>query len=146
MAAAKTTENKTKPTAVSVTAFIDAIENETRRKDARTLLALLRRITGEKPVMWGPSIVGFGKRHYRYATGREGDAPIAGFSPRKANLVFHLAHCPERDALLARLGKHKTGVGCLYVNKLADVDMAVLEELVVKSVAHARTMPETVSY
>lgn len=136
--AKKTYEAKTKPTAVSVTAFVDAVENETRREDAKTLLALFKRATGEKAVMWGPSIVGFGACHYKYESGHEGDVPIAGFSPRKANLVFYLSHCPERDTLLKRLGKHKTGKGCLYVNKLADVDMAVLEELVEKSVAHAR--------
>jgi hypothetical protein len=136
-------EPKTKPTAVSAADFIEAVENETRRADAKTLLALMKRITGETPVMWGPSIVGFGRRHYKYESGREGDVPIAGFSPRKANLVLYLAHCPERDALLERLGKHKTGVGCLYVNKLADVDADVLEELVAKSVAHARAAPRT---
>jgi hypothetical protein len=139
-------EPKTKPTAVSVGDFIDAVGNETRRSDAKTLLAMMKKATGEKPVMWGPSIVGFGKRRYKYESGREGEVPIAGFSPRKANLVLYLAHCPERDALLRRLGKHKTGVGCLYVNKLADVDMAALEELVAKSVAHARTLPEMRSY
>ena len=141
--AARKNENKTKPTKVTAAAFVDAIDNDVRRADAKTLLRLFKRVTGEKAVMWGPSIVGFGTRHYKYESGREGDMPIAGFSPRKANLVFYLAHFPGRDALLKRLGKHKTGVGCLYVNKLADIDMAVFEELVVKSVAQARVAPET---
>lgn len=137
------TQNKTRATRVSAAAFIKALQNETRRSDAQLLLKLFRRVTGEKAVMWGPSIVGFGKRHYRYESGREGDIPIAGFSPRKANLVFYLAHCPERTKLLKRLGKHKTGVGCLYVNKLADIDTQVFEELLEKSVAQARIAPET---
>lgn len=138
-AAKKKYEAKTKPTKVSVTAFIDAVENETRRKDAKEVLKLFKRVTGMKAVMWGPTIVGFGKRRYTYESGHQGETLMAGFSPRKASLVFYLPHCAERAALLRRLGKHKTGKGCLYVNKLADVDMAVLEELVEKSVAHART-------
>ena len=140
MGASKNSTNTTVATKASVSAFIAAVENDRRRADAKTLVALFRRITGEAPKMWGPSIIGFGSRHYKYESGREGDMPLAGFSPRKANLVFYLAHCPDWDALLARLGKHKTGVGCLYVNTLADVDSAVLETLVEKAVAHGRAM------
>jgi Domain of unknown function (DU1801) len=127
-------EPKTKKTTASVTAFIDAVENETRRADAKAVLKLLKDVTGEKPAMWGPSIVGFGS--YPSPTG---DWPITGFSPRKANMVLYVLHdFPQRDALLARLGKHKTGKACLYINRLADVDMDVLRELTEKSVAAMR--------
>ena len=122
---------KTRPTDASVEAFIDAVDHPRRREDARTLLELMQRVTGEKPVMWGPSIVGYGSYHYRYASGQEGDWPIAGFSPRKQNLSIYIMPGFEKyEGLLSRLGKHKTGKSCLYVNKLADVDMEVLEALV----------------
>ncbi len=138
MAAAKKPQNKTAPTAVSVADFIAAVPNETRRKDAKALLALFKKVTGEKPVMWGPSIVGFGTRHYKYESGREGDILLAGFSPRAANLVLYLhKDFDGADKLLARLGKHKTSMACLYVNTLADLDMAVLEELIARAWAHA---------
>ncbi|MEO1252935.1 MAG: DUF1801 domain-containing protein [Pseudomonadota bacterium] len=124
----------TVPTKASVSRFIDAVENETRRKDARTLLALMKKVTGEKPVMWGPSIIGFGTYHYKYASGREGDFLNVGFSPRKANLSLYVLGCiPENDALLKRLGKWKRGRACLYVNKLDDVDLGVLEKIIRKS-------------
>jgi hypothetical protein len=123
-------EQKTKPTAVSVADFIAAVEDPKRRADAEAACALLAEATGEPATMWGPSIVGFGAYHYRYASGHEGDAPLVGFSPRKANLVFYLSGCEERrDELLARLGRHKAGKGCVYVNRLADVDAAVLKEM-----------------
>lgn len=122
---------KTRPSDASVEAFIEAVEHPRRREDARILLELMRRVTGEEPVMWGPSIVGFGRYRYRYASGQEGDWPIAGFSPRKQNLsIYILPGFGDYDDLLSRLGKHKTGKSCLYVNKLADVDMDVLERLV----------------
>ncbi len=122
---------KTRPNDASVEAFIDAVDHPRRREDARTLLELMQRVTGEKPVMWGPSIVGYGSYHYRYASGQEGDWPIAGFSPRKQNLSIYIMPGFEKyEGLLSRLGKHKTGKSCLYVNKLADVDMEVLEALV----------------
>jgi len=124
------TEAKTKPTAVSVADFIAAVEDPKRRADAEAACALLAEATGEPPVMWGPSIVGFGAYHYRYASGHEGDAPLVSFSPRKANLVFYLFGCDEgRDDLLARLGKHKAGKGCVYVNRLSDVDPVVLKAM-----------------
>jgi hypothetical protein len=124
---------KTKPTRVSVTGYIGAVPNETRRRDARQLLTLMRRVTGLPAKMWGPSIVGFGSYHYRYATGHEGDAPLAAFSPRAQALVVYLG-CDDTDRpLLKVLGKHKMGKGCLYINKLADVDLAVLEQLIRKS-------------
>lgn len=126
-------EAKTKPTKASVNAFIAAVSNPTRRADARTVLKLMRRVSGVAPRMWGPSIVGFGLSHYRYESGREGDMPRIGFSPRKAQLVLYvLTGAGDRD-LLARLGKHKTGVSCLYINRLADVDMTVLEALIVRA-------------
>jgi hypothetical protein len=130
-------ENKTQATDASVDAFLVAVEPEQRRTDGRTLLDIITRITGEPPVMWGPSIIGFGSEHYRYESGREGDVPRIAFSPRKAQLVLYLAvRLPERDALLAKLGKHSTGKGCLYITRLNDVDPAVLEELIARSWAY----------
>ena len=132
-------DNKTKATKLSVAAFIDAVADETRRADAKALVKLMQRATGEKPKMWGPAIVGFGSYHYVYETGREGDMPLAGFSPRKAATVLYgMRGSSDSDALLAKLGKHTTGKGCLYIKKLADVDQKVLEELAVKSVAAMR--------
>ena len=123
-------EQKTNPTAVSVDAFIDAVDHPGRRDDARVALALLSEVTGEPPVMWGPSIIGFGRYHYRYASGHEGDAPLVGFSPRKANLVFYMvAYDDARGDFLNRLGKHKSGKSCVYVNRLSDVDQGVLAEM-----------------
>jgi len=130
-------ENKTKPTEVSVAAFIDALTDQTKRADAQALVKLMHRATGEKPTMWGPSIIGFGSCHYKYASGREGDMPIAGFSPRKAAIVLYgLIGFSGAEALLARLGKHTTGKGCLYIKKLADVDQQALETLLVLSLIH----------
>jgi hypothetical protein len=125
------TETKTRPTQMRVADFIDAAPDAVRREDAKTLVTLMSRITGEEPVMWGPSIIGFGSYHYRYESGHEGDACRLGFSPRKAELVLYVLNgSPEQEAQLARLGKHKTGKACLYIRKLADVDMAVLEEII----------------
>jgi hypothetical protein len=132
-------ENKTKPTNVSVAAFIDAIADETRRADAKALVKLMQRATGEKPKMWGPSIVGFGSYHYTHDSGREGDMAVACFSPRKAaTVLYQMTGFNESAALLARLGKHTTSGSCLHIKKLADVDPKVLEELIVKSVAAVR--------
>ena len=127
-------ENKTQATAADVAAFIDAVEPDQRREDAKTLCALMRRVSGEPPVLWGPSIVGFGTYHYRYDSGREGEAPRTGFSPRKAALTLYITSgFAMRDDILARLGKHSHGKGCLYIKTLADVDMAVLEEFIAAS-------------
>jgi Domain of unknown function (DU1801) len=132
-------ENKTKATKQSVSAFLDSVADETRRKDGKALAKLMAEITGEKPTMWGPSIVGFGACHYKYESGREGDMPIVAFSPRKANLVLYLMlGFGDYGALLAKLGKHKAGKGCLYINKLADVKLDVLRELVAASAAATR--------
>lgn len=124
-------ENKTKATEVDPASFIATVEPARRREDATTLLALFSEVTGFDPVMWGPSIIGFGRYHYRYETGREGDFLATGFSPRKANLVLYIMPGYQQyDDILARLGKHKLGKSCLYINKLADVDLDVLRELV----------------
>lgn len=130
-------ENKTQPTDADVDEFIASVEHPTRRSDAETLLAMMRDVTGEEPVMWGPSIVGFGEYHYAYESGREGDWFLAGFSPRKSNLVVYImSGFPRHAELMAQLGKHRTGSSCLYINKLADVDLDVLRELVRRSVEH----------
>jgi len=132
-------ENKTKPTKLSVAAFMDALPDQTRRADAKALVQLMQSAAGEKPKMWGPSIVGFGSYHYTYESGREGDMPLIAFSPRKAATVLYgMIGFGGADALLAKLGKHTTGKGCLYIKKLADVDQHVLEALAVKSLAAKR--------
>jgi len=126
--------NKTVPTRASVTAFINAVENQTRRNDAKVLLRMMQDICGEKPTMWGPAIIGFGSVHYKYDSGREGDMPLIGFSPRKAYLALYL----KRDkALLSKLGKHKISIACLYINKLEDVNLAVLGQLITTSWNHS---------
>jgi Domain of unknown function (DU1801) len=129
-------DNKTKATAMNVAVFIDSIADQARRADAQVLVKLMQRAAGEKPKMWGPSIIGFGSYHYTYDSGREGDMPLIAFSPRKAASVLYNMTAPsDSAALLAKLGKHTTGKGCLYIKKLADVDQKVLEALIVKSVA-----------
>jgi hypothetical protein len=122
---------KTKPTQMAAAEFIAAVPDPLRRADAEKLCTMMERLTGEKPVMWGPSIIGFGSYRYRYDSGHEGEMCRIGFSPRKAELVLYLldTHADQGETL-ARLGKHRAGKGCLYVKKLADVDMAVLEELI----------------
>jgi hypothetical protein len=127
-------ENKTRPTELSVASFIDAIDDQARRADAKALAKLMQSVTGEEPKMWGPSIIGFGSYHYKYESGREGDSLIVGFSPRKAaTVVYGIAGADGAPALIAKLGKHTTGKGCLYIKKLADVDSKVLELLVANS-------------
>ena len=130
-------ENKTKATVVSVEDFVDRVEPDQRQADARVVIDVMARITGETATMWGPSIIGFGLTRYRYESGREGEICRIGFSPRKAQLVFYLGTSfPGRDAMLAALGKHTTGKGCLYVRKLGDVDVAMLERMVAASWAY----------
>ncbi len=132
MAEPKTTKND-----ASVTAFLEAVEPERRRTDAIALDKLFRKVTGHQPKMWGPSIVGYGEYHYVYASGREGDWMLTGFSPRKTALTLYImAGFTQYDSLMERLGKHKTGKSCLYVNKLDDVDQDVLAELIAASAAH----------
>jgi hypothetical protein len=132
-------ENKTKPTAINVAAFLDACTDEARRADAKALAKPMQKVTGNEPCMWGPSIVGFGSCHYTYESGREGDMPIVGFSPRKAaNVLYGTIGFAGAEALLAKLGKYTTGKGCLYIRKLADVDVKVLETLLEMAVAATR--------
>jgi len=135
-------EAKTKPTQVSVASFIDAIADDTKRADAKAIVKMMQSATGEKPKMWGPSIIGFGSQRLKYESGREGDWPIAAFSPRKAATVLYGLN-EDRDAkvLLAKLGKHTTGKSCLYIKKLADVDRKVLEKLIQNAVAATPAKP-----
>lgn len=131
-------ENKTQPTAASVDDFIAALENSRRRADAQTALDIYTDVTGLPPVLWGPSIIGFGSVHYVYESGRAGDMPAAGFSPRKANMTFYVGdNFPGAEELYARLGKHKKSVACLYINKLDDVDLAVLREIIAREYAES---------
>lgn len=123
-------ETKTKPTDADPREFIDRAEPAQRQADGHVLCDLMERVTGLRPTMWGPTIVGFDSKTYHYESGHSGEICRMGFSPRKGALVLYMDHPPERDAMLARLGKHSTGKGCLYIRKLADVDMGVLEELV----------------
>ena len=137
-------ENKTRETDADVGAFLDAVEPDRKREDAKTLCAMMERLSGHPPKMWGASIIGFGSYHYKYDSGREGDFLMTGFSPRKANLALYVGAGREENAeILARLGKHKTGKSCLYVNKLADIDLDVLEELIAADIAYMRETYDT---
>lgn len=132
-------ENKTQATSNSVAEFLDKVENPERKQDCQTIVAIMQQITGEQPVLWGPSIVGFGKYHYKYASGREGDFIVTGFSPRKQNLsLYIMAGFDQYDELLAKLGKYKTGKSCLYIKSLKEVDIDVLKELISASVTYMR--------
>ena len=132
-------DNKTKPAKLGVAAFIHTLADPARRADAKALIKLMQNAGGEKPRMWGPSIIGFGSYHYKYESGREGDMPVIAFSPRKAATVLYgVTGFGEATALLAKLGKHTTGKGCLYIKKLADVDQRILETLILKSLAAKR--------
>ncbi len=126
---------KTKKNESSVEAFLQAIPEAMKRQDSITIVEMMKEVTGREPKMWGESIIGFGDTHYRYESGREGDWFQVGFSPRKQNLTIYLSYGFESDReLMQRLGKHKTGKACLYINKLADIDMGVLRELVRRAV------------
>lgn len=128
-------ELKTKPTSTDVEKFLNSIENEKRKKDAFVILDLMKKVTKEEPKMWGASIIGFGSYHYKYESGREGDWFLAGFSPRKTNFsIYIMSGFKEFDELLSKLGKHKTGSSCLYINKLEDVDLSILKKMVTLSV------------
>ena len=134
-----TKKNKTQATRASATAHVAAIKDPQRRADCETLARLMSKVTGEKPVMWGPSIVGFGSYHYRYDSGREGDSCATGFAAGKGDLSIYLVAAGERqEALLAKLGRHKMGKACLKLRRLADVDLKVLEQLVADSVREVR--------
>lgn len=130
-------ELKTQPTNQDVVAFLNAIPDEAKRRDCFILLDLMQEITGAQPVMWGDAIIGFGRYHYRYASGREGEWPPVGFSPRKQNLtLYFMTGFDQYEALLAKLGKHSIGKSCLYIKRLDDMDLPTLQELVRRSTEH----------
>lgn len=134
-------EAKTKPTKVAVSDFIEKLDSEQVRDDCRTLVKMMKKITGFPAVMWGPSIVGFGKYHYKYESGHEGDSCLAAFSPRKGNLtVYMMPEFPKREELLKKLGKAKTSKACIYIKKLDDVDLEVLEKIVKGSMDHCKKL------
>lgn len=130
-------ELKTQKNDASVEDYLNAVANEKRREDSFVVNDLMKEVTGEEPAMWGDSIVGFGSYRYKYASGREGEWPVIGFSPRKQNLTLYIMDgFEDYDSLLEKLGKHKTGKSCLYINKLEDVDLHTLRELIKRSVEH----------
>lgn len=131
-------ENKTRPTGAAVDSFLAGIADPARRADAEALRALIERVSGEPAAMWGPAIVGFGAYHYRYESGREGDMCRIGFSPRAKELVLYNLGVSREPDLLARLGKHRTGKGCLYLKRLADIEQGVLEEMIRRALVHMR--------
>ncbi|MCU9611985.1 DUF1801 domain-containing protein [Caldibacillus lycopersici] len=135
---------KTSETDNSVIEFIDRVDSPKKREDAYRLLDIFQEVTGYSAKMWGPSIIGFGSYHYTYDSGHEGDAPLVGFSPRKAKISLYMATGdPEREVFLERLGKHTTGKACVYINKLADIDVEVLKEFIQHSVRFLQeTYPE----
>lgn len=134
-------ENKTKPTKTSVREFISSIEDEQMQKDCKTLAKFMEQLTGQKPVLWGASIIGFGSYHYKYATGREGDSCLTGFSPRKQALsIYTNCYLEENDLLSKSLGKFKNGKSCIYVRKLDDIDLSVLEKILRNSIKKLKEM------
>jgi len=137
-------ENKTKPTRLSVAAFVNGIENPDKRRDAKKVSAMMRKATGSRARMWGSNIVGFGEYHYKYESGREGDFMITGFSPRKQALTLYVVPgFKPFETLMKQLGKYKTGKSCLYIKRLSDVDEAVLEKVIVESVRLVRKKYKT---
>lgn len=133
------TKLKTQKNKASVEDFLNSVTNEKKRKDSFKIMELMREVTGEKPAMWGKSIVGFGSYHYKYASGREGDWFLTGFSPRKQSLTLYIMPGFDRyESLLGNLGKYKTGKSCLYINKLEDVDRTILQEIIKQSVNHLK--------
>lgn len=132
-------KNKTAESTDSVLQFIDTVADETKRKDSLRLMEIMKTETGFKPRMWGTSIIGFGSYHYRYESGREGDAPLIGFSPRKNELALYLAHNFDgREDMLREFGKHKSGKACIYVKRLADIDENILRKMITASVSWTR--------
>ena len=130
-------ELKTKKNESSVTKFLDGVKDEKKRQDSYTILKLMKQITKAEPKMWGTSIIGFGSYHYKYASGREGDWFVTGFSPRKQNLTLYImSGISKYHDLLKKLGKFKTGKGCLYINKIEDIDIKTLKELIKQSVGY----------
>ncbi len=134
-------KNKTAETAESVIDFINAVADETKRKDAFELIEIMQNATGFKPKMWGPSIIGFGSYHYKYDSGHEGDAPLLGFSPRKDAISLYLSSSFEnKEELLSKFGKHKAGKGCIYVKKLSDINIDVLNQMISLSVSYLQNL------
>jgi len=137
-------KNKTTETLKSVTDFVNAMADEIKRKDSFRIIELMKSQTGFEPKMWGPSIIGFGNYHYKYASGREGDMPLVGFSPRKPAIVFYLSgNFEKRDELLKNFGKHKTNKGCIYVKKLDDINIEILKKMIAASVKHVQSVYPT---
>lgn len=134
-------KNKTTETQNSVTDFINAVENEVKKNDAFELLKIMQEITGFEPKMWGPSIIGFGSYHYKYESGHEGDAPLAGFSPRKTAITVYF-YLPEekREELLSKLGKHTSSKACIYIKKLADIDIEILKKIILLSIQYTQKL------
>ncbi|MEN2487245.1 DUF1801 domain-containing protein [Flavobacterium sp. B11] len=134
-------KNKTTETQNSVTDFIDAVENEVKRNDAFELLKIIQEATGFEPKMWGPSIIGFGSYHYKYDSGHEGDAPLAGFSPRKTAMTVYF-YLPEekREELLSKLGKHTSSKACIYIKKLEDIDIEILKKIILLSIEYTQNL------
>src|SRR5215510_9012366 len=134
-------ENKTKPTGASVESYFSTIQDEGRRKDCKALAKLMTKATKAPPKMWGPSIIGFGSYHYKYDSGHEGDAPLAGFSPRKTAMTVYF-YLPEekREELLPKLGKHTSSKACIYIKKLADVDKEILKEIILLSIQYTQKL------
>jgi hypothetical protein len=135
-------ENKTRPTHASVSAFLDEIQDLQLREDCQAILEVMKMVSSAEPVLWGDAIIGFGSYHYKYESGREGDMPVIGFSPRKQNISIYLMgglHAVEDE--LSRLGRHKTGKGCLYIKSLSDVDMGVFKNLIFKAYKEAMNNP-----
>ena len=133
-------KNKTTQTNASVEKFISKIENETRRTDSLQLIEIMESITGFAPKMWGPTIIGFGSYQYKYASGHEGDAPLAAFSPRKDSLVLYFSGFEGKEILLSKLGKHKSSKACVYAKKLDDLDIVVLKKMIKDSMAYVRAL------
>lgn len=132
-------KNKTAATEVNITEFIQKVDNEVKRKDSFQLVEIFKTISGFEPKMWGPTIIGFGNYHFKYESGHEGDCPIAGFSPRKDAIVLYIAEFENREQLLEKLGKHKLGKVCVYVKKIEDINVSVLEELIRASIKYITT-------
>ncbi|HZK35464.1 MAG TPA: DUF1801 domain-containing protein [Aeromicrobium sp.] len=135
--------NKTQPHAGDVFAFLDRLKDPVKRADSDRLISIMTKASGDRATMWGPSIIGFGSYHYRYASGREGDAPAIGFSPRSNAISVYITGSNElRGDVLARFGKHKVGKGCIYVKRFSDIDESVLDELIEDGLALARDIDE----
>jgi Domain of unknown function (DU1801) len=133
-------QQKTTETTANVMDFVNAVPDPTKRNDSLTLIDTMQTLTGFPPKMWGPSIIGFGSYHYRYESGREGNSLLVGFSPRKAAITLYVSGGKKREELLAQLGKHKTEKGCIYVKKLADIDLSILEQMIVEHVQHLQEL------